>query len=136
MLKSAAILEIGGDPGRTERVIADRRMNADSNGPPADHAPGVGLRHRLVGQHGRAVPRAGAEQPTLTILGNAGRSDVGVQRFGEAVMAWHLMMLASFLVQSELPAGTLWPKVFHLHFECGGYAREGIGEGGDQRTVA
>jgi hypothetical protein len=44
-------------------------------------------------------------------------------------------MLAAFLVQPEPPAGALRPKILHLHFERSRDAREGIGEGGDQRTV-
>ena len=39
--------EIGGDPGRAKRVIADRRDDAGRGGAPADHAPGV--RPALIG---------------------------------------------------------------------------------------
>jgi long-chain acyl-CoA synthetase len=106
MLQRAAIAEIGGDPRRAKRVIADRRHDVCRRGTPADHASGVGLRHRLLGQHGGAVSRAGAEQPALAVLGDAG-GDVSVQRFGERMMARHLVLLAAFLVQPQPPARTL-----------------------------
>ena len=53
VLERAAVGEIGRDPGRAKRVIADRRHDAGRDGAPADHAPGVGLVHRLLGQRGR-----------------------------------------------------------------------------------
>ena len=81
-------------------------------------------------------PRLRAEQPTLTILGDSGGGDIGVQRLGERMMAGHGVMLAAFLVQSQPPARALRPKVLDLHVQRGRDAREGIGEGGDQRAVA
>ena len=81
--KRAAIAEIGGDPGRAKRVVADRGMNAGRRRSPADHAPGVGLRHRLVSQYGCVVPWAGSEQPAFSIVGDAGRVYLDVQRFRE-----------------------------------------------------
>jgi hypothetical protein len=63
---------------------------------------------------------------SLTVLGDGGRGDVGVQRLGEHVMARQSVMLAAFLVQPKPPARALRPKVFHLHFQCGRYARKGI----------
>ena len=81
-------------------------------------------------------PRAGAEQPALAVLGDAGGGDVGVQRLGERVMARHRVLLAAFLVQPDLPAGALRPEILHLHLQRRADAREGIGEGGDQRAVA
>src|SRR4051794_8473804 len=51
VLKRTAIGEIGGDPGGTERVAADRLGNAGRRGTPSDHAPGIGLAHRSLGQH-------------------------------------------------------------------------------------
>ena len=102
----------------------------------ADHTPGVSLRHRLLGQHGRSVPRAGAKQPALAVLGDAGGIDVGAQRLGEHVMARHRVLLAAFLVQLYLPTGSLRAEILDLHMECGADAGEGVGEGGDQRAVA
>ncbi len=45
MFQSATICEIGGDPGCPKAVVADWCVNAGRNGTPADHAPGIGLRH-------------------------------------------------------------------------------------------
>ena len=65
----------------------------------------------------RVVPAAGAEQPALAVLGDAGGVDVGVQRLGERVMARHGVMLAAFLVQPEPPAGALRPEILDLHLQ-------------------
>ena len=73
----------------------------------ADHEPGRRLIHRLLGQRGRVVARAGAEQKPLALLGDAGRGDVGVQRLGERMMTRHHVMLSAFLMQPELPARAL-----------------------------
>jgi hypothetical protein len=136
VFERAAVAEIGGDPGRAKRVVADRRHDARGCRPPADHAPGVFLPHRLFGQHGGGVSRAGAEQPALAIFGDAGGGDVSVQCFGKCVMTRHHVFLAAFLMQQHSPTGPLRPKILHLHRERGGDARERIGEGGDERAVA
>ena len=58
MFERTAIAEICGNPDRAECVIADRRHDAGGHGAAADHAPGIRLRHGLLGQHGCVVPRA------------------------------------------------------------------------------
>jgi hypothetical protein len=50
VLQRAAIAEISGNnASRAKRMVADWRHDAGRHGPPADHAPGVGLVHRLFG---------------------------------------------------------------------------------------
>jgi hypothetical protein len=49
MLKRAAVAEIGGDAGRAECVVADRRVDASRNSAPTESCAGVSLRHRLLG---------------------------------------------------------------------------------------
>lgn len=51
-------------------------------------------------------------------------------------MAGHDVLLAAFLMQTDLPAHALRPEVLDLHFQCGPDAREGLGDGDDQRLVA
>jgi hypothetical protein len=46
VFEHAAIAEIGGDAGRAEAVIADRRVNAGRLRSPTDHPPSVRLSHR------------------------------------------------------------------------------------------
>src|SRR5271170_6964260 len=43
---AAAVLQIGCDPGRPERVVADLRGDASRSGAPANHTISVRLRHR------------------------------------------------------------------------------------------
>ena len=49
VLKRTAVQEVRGDPSRPERMIADRSKDARRGGAPADHAPGGGLIHGLIG---------------------------------------------------------------------------------------
>src|SRR4051794_18187518 len=49
VLERAAIGEIGGNAGRPERMAANRLGNARHGGTAPNHAPGIGLAHRLVG---------------------------------------------------------------------------------------
>jgi hypothetical protein len=79
-------------------VIADRCLNSHRDRAAADHAPSIGLRHGLFEQQGRVMPRRGPEKIGLAILGNAGGVNVGAEFLGERMMAWHLVMLAAFVV--------------------------------------
>jgi hypothetical protein len=81
------------------------------------------------------VPAGGPEQKALAVLGDAGRVDVGVNCFGERVMARHCVLLAAFLMQPDRPRGAARPQIFDLHLQGGVDAREGISERGDQRAV-
>jgi hypothetical protein len=57
--EGAAVLEIGRDPGRPERVIADFRLDARRRGAPSDYRIGVRL-----GQGGRRqLLGAAADRP-------------------------------------------------------------------------
>jgi hypothetical protein len=62
MFERTVVGKIGGDPGCPKAVFANGCMNARCNGAPADHAPGIGLRHGLFEQHGRVVPRGCTER--------------------------------------------------------------------------
>src|SRR3954452_24550626 len=63
VLERAAGGEIGGDAGRPERVAADRRGNTGRSGATPDHAPGIGLSHRSLGQHASVVAARRAKPP-------------------------------------------------------------------------
>ncbi len=135
VFERAAIGQIGGDPRRPKTMVANRRHDAGGGGAAAYHPPGVRLAHRPVGQHRRNMPAGGAKQDAFPLLGNAGRRDIGVQCLGQRVVARHRVLLAAFLLQANLPAGTFRPEILHLHFQGGANPRERIGEGGDQRSV-
>jgi hypothetical protein len=48
VLERPAIREVRGDPGRSECMIANRRVDPRRGRAPADHAPGGGLIHGLI----------------------------------------------------------------------------------------
>ena len=77
VLECAPVGEVGADAGGAKRVAADRRGDAGRRGAAADHAPGVKLVHGELGQRIGFVAARGAEEPALTVLGDAGRIDVG-----------------------------------------------------------
>ena len=56
VFERTAVGKIGGDPGCPKAVVADWCVNAGRNGTPADHAPGIGLRHGVFEQQGCIVP--------------------------------------------------------------------------------
>jgi hypothetical protein len=60
------------------KVAADRLSDAGSRRAPADHPPGIGLGHRILGEHFSVVTACGAEQPALAVFGDARCIDVGV----------------------------------------------------------
>jgi len=93
--------------------------------------PAATARRRIMRQ-----ASGGAEQPTLAVLGDAGRIDVGAQRLGKRVMARHRMLLAAFLMQPDRPPGAARPQILDLHLQGRIDAREAVGEGGDQCPVA
>jgi hypothetical protein len=62
--------------------------------------------------------------------------DVRAQRLGQRVMARHDVLLAAFLEQPHGPAGAARPEVLNPHLQGCVDAREAVGQGGDQRTIA
>jgi hypothetical protein len=85
VLQRAAVGKIRGDTGGAEAVIADRR----GGGSYARRQ----LRHGLVGQHGRGVPRAGAEKKSGAVFSNARGIVIGAQGLGQRVMTGHRVQL-------------------------------------------
>jgi len=56
--------------------------------------------------------------PALAVLDDTAGGDVGVQHFGERVVARHLVFLAAFLMQMKLPAGALRPEISTFSFNA------------------
>ena len=135
MLQRSAIGKIRRDPGRAEAVVADRRHDAGCKCALADHAPGVALSHRLLAKRDPLMAATGPKQPALLVLADARNGDVGVQCFGERMVAGHDVLLATFLMQPDQPRRALGLQVLDLHRQRGTNAGEAVGEGGDQRAV-
>jgi hypothetical protein len=132
VLKRATVGDLRRDPGRPERVIADRRQDAGGECALAHHALGIDLGHGPVGKRSSAVPAAGAEQKGLSVRPDAGGGDGGVRRLGERMMARHHVLLAAFLVQPDQPSRALRLKVFDAQLQRRPDAGEAVGEGGDR----
>ena len=99
------------------------------------HAPGVGLRHRAIGQNAGAPDRR-AEQRTPAIIGNFGGLDVVLQVGLEMMVTGHRVFLAAFFVQTDPEAAMLPEHVGHGHTERRADAREGKNQQANQCPVA
>ena len=62
---AAAVLQIGCDPGRPERVVADLRGDASRSGAPANHTISVRLRHRRARRSRHRPSRFEADDSAL-----------------------------------------------------------------------
>jgi hypothetical protein len=71
-LQRAVVLEIGGDAGGAEGVIADAGLDAGGLGAPLYHAVGVLLPHGVAGQCAGLAGRR-AEQGAVRVAGDAPR---------------------------------------------------------------
>ena len=114
VLERASTFQIRSNPGGAESMAADWCLDAGGPGSPADHAPGVGLAHRLVGQSACLPALAAAKQPAFAIVADARGLDVGVQLLGQFVVTGDDMLLAAFFAQAQLPAGAARgdPRIF------------------------
>lgn len=110
-LQRTAIGQIRRDPCRPKAVTSDLRSDPSHSRPLADHPQSIRLRHGLLRQHRAGVPTQGAEQRVPTVLGYPGGLDVGLQYLGQCMMIRPGVMLATYPVQLQLPAGTLMSEI-------------------------
>src|SRR6516165_3892886 len=61
VLERAAIGKISSYSGRSKSMAADRFGDAGRHSAPADHSPGIGLAHRVFGEHLAVVATRRAE---------------------------------------------------------------------------
>src|SRR5208282_3313512 len=114
VLKRAAVVEIGGDAGGAESVVANRRRNIRVTRAALEHAPGVRLRHRAISQNAGA-PDGRAEQRPSAIIGKFGGLDVVLQVVLEMMVAGHAVFLTAFFVETDPEPAMLPVDVRHGH---------------------
>ena len=136
-LELPAILQVGGDAGRPEAVVANGAADARGLGAPADHRPGGFARHRPVAKRPPLHPaRHGTEQRSFTVAGDPRRLDIGIEITLEQVVAGHVVALAALLVQPQPHAPALGVVVANGHSQGRGDAREAVDQHADQCPVA
>jgi hypothetical protein len=99
-------------------VVSDRSVNAGRCSSPADHAPGVRLRHRSVNERNGVVPWTSAEEPALAmclpsrtpVLGGKRTSDATAQRLPEDILLIKRLFGKSGLRDSEGISAGLYVK--------------------------
>jgi hypothetical protein len=99
VFEGATVLQISGNPGRSECMAAGGVGQGGSFGPPLDHIKHITAYHRVAGE--LAALFEGPEERPFLVVADAGGRDPSVQIFIEAVMAGHLMPFAAFLVESQ-----------------------------------
>jgi hypothetical protein len=52
------------------------------------------------------------------------------------MMAWHRVLFAAFFLQPNRPSGAARPQILDLHLQSRTDAREAVGKGGDQGSIA
>jgi len=135
LFERAAVLEVGGDPGRAKREVADLGRDAGRSRAPTDHRVGV-----CLGQ-GRRRQRVGAsadrpKQRPLRIAREPAAVDIGMEVSLEVVVAGHFVALAALLVQANPKSAVLHVNVLNLHRERRADTRERIDHEADQGVVA
>ena len=104
----AAVLQIRRDPGGTESMIADARLDAGRCRPPADDAVGV-LLEEGIGCKLAGLEASRAEEIAVDVIGDAGRFDIIVQTLIETMMTGNIVLLSvrniPFLEASPISVG-------------------------------
>jgi len=93
----AAVLQIRGNAGRSEGMIANPRFDAGRFRAPADDAVSVLLEERIACQLA-GFAAGGAEEIAVDVIGDAGRFDIIVQTLIETMMTGNIVLLAAFFV--------------------------------------
>ena len=100
------ILEVNGDAGDAEAVVANATFGVGDFGAVLDDKEGVHATHALVGQFiGTATSRP--KEGSFGVLLQAGCRDVGVQVLLGLVMTGDFMELSAFLVEPQPAAFSL-----------------------------
>src|ERR1700747_3608712 len=96
LLQRSAVLEVGGDAGLPETVIAELGTNAGSDRATADHRIGVRLRRHRAGELAGDAPDRVGKWPFRT-AGQACAVEIGGEVFLEVVIARHRVPLPALL---------------------------------------
>src|SRR5690606_17582593 len=96
-------LQVGGDAGRPERVVADAWRESGGDGPALDYVERV-VPAEGLGRERFAPASDRAEEGSLRIPGGACGLQVGVEVRLGVVVGGHLVGLPALLVEPEPPA--------------------------------
>ncbi len=116
ILRCAAVFQIGGNAGRTKRVVADRRADAGCARAAPHHRISVCLRQGPRAQLRRAA-RDCREQGTIRLIAQAGLLQIRVQVHLERAVTGHLVLLAAFFTQAHPQAPALHVDIVDPHRE-------------------
>lgn len=102
----AAVAQIFRDPGGAEAVAADFCADAGLDGPAADHAVNVRLRHGFFREL-VCSPAHGAEEVAFRDLFDLRALDIGLQVVVKVMVAGHLVALAALFMEAHPCAAAL-----------------------------
>lgn len=113
VFQRAAVLEVGGHPGRAETVVADAGCDPGGLRAAACHGVGVGMAERRLAEV-LGFAADGAEQGR-SWFGHAALFDIGHQIFFELMMAGHFVPLAALFMQAQPEPPFLHEHILALH---------------------
>ena len=110
----AAVVQIGGDGGRVERVVGDLLGDAGGAGAPLDHRTGVGLGQGVAGKPPRR-PAVGLKQRLSRFVLQPRSTDVRGEVELQVVTAGHGVLLAAFFTHTHPKPEVLLNDVLDTH---------------------
>ena len=116
-------------------MAADLSGEADRPGMPLHCSKDVPFRHSSVGELS-ASPADRTEERAVTVLGNAGGRQVGVEELVGFVVGGHLVKFAALLVEAEPTSPALNVVVLHGHLHHGADTGKAVGHDGEDCPVA
>lgn len=133
--EGTAVLQINGDAGGSEAVVADAAFQARRFRAALYDSERIYPGHALVGELTGAAA-SGTKQGSLGIIFQSGRFDVGVQVFLGLMVAGDLVKLPALLVEPQPSAFALRVVVLDEHADHGGYSGEAVEHRRDERAVS
>src|SRR6516225_1308364 len=127
--------EIRSNARRAENVAAELALQASLCRAPPDHLIGIHAMHGAVRKHPGSAGRR-AEEGSLAVLADPGRSEILVEELLKLVMRRHFVALAAFLVQPQPPALASGVIVLDAHGDDGADAGKTVDHHADQRAIA
>lgn len=97
VLQRPTVLEVGGDAGRSKRVVADRGLDARCLGAPSHHGVRVGLGKRRAAQLPGTAPDRAKQRP-FRVAVDPRLGQVRVQVLLQPMVTGHFMPLASLFM--------------------------------------
>ena len=134
VLQHSAVLEIGCDAGRSERVAADGRWQANLPSTSLDHRENFQAMNAASAELAMSVE--GSKEGSVTVAFDQSGVEVRIDVFLGLVVSRNVVELAAFFVESEPHSSALREVVFDIHRDDRSDTSEAVDHHGDQCSIA